>query len=673
MPPIRMNGSRTRRVCLTVPLLAVLLQPSRAQVELFVFRSDAEAVFVSGMEAFRSGAYDSAQARFSRCLTAFPRHHRVSAAYIMGSKASYQLADYQESVRLAKNLIDLFPSSAYVDDAHYTLGLSYYRLGRFEDAAQEFLSARQSTMDSTLATRAENFLAIVIVDHLTVDQVKSLRDAASSVPVRNFMTIRLADKAYRTGNVQLPLELLRPFRGYPSDMAYVQEGLLLLERIERGGSIEIAAILPLMSNSKQQAAKELGTELLNGMRLAVTEHNKVGLPKVNLIERDSQRDPGVAARVVTELCSDERIMAVLGPIFSNETFAAAGIANARGVPIVTPTATANGIAAIGPYVFQLNPDYETRGRAAARFAVDSMGLKTFGVLAPAGGTGSGRAMAEAFIEEITALGGEIVDAEWYDEGATDLRFQISAMRRRALERTEIPVIDFGRRTSYEDLKKMLSWGVPPRLLDSLAEREDTVSVNVLFGSRGKEIADSLGIAYRQTTVNYDSLEIPVDVIDGIFLPISGSDEIGIVSPQLRYFNFRTQLLGTGEWYDITQLDENRQYADGVIFSNDTYVDESEPAYESFSRSYMSMFARRPTLNSLYGYDAMSLVLSLVRDGFASRQSLAEALARLESYSGIRADVRLDGNRVNSYLSILQFKGRSIRKIGSIDTHPHPTQ
>ena len=672
MRPIRVMLPRIGTLCFACGLLAVLASPSPAQVELFVFRPEAEAVFVSGMEAFSAGAYDSARARFSRCLTAFPRHHRVSAAYVMGAKASYHLADYQESVRLAKNLIDLFPSSSYVDDAHYTLGLSYYRLGRFDDAAQELLFARQSTNDSALATRSETFLGVVIADHLTLDQVKSLRDAARSVPVRNFLTIRLADKAYRTGNIQLPLELLRPFRGYPPDMAYVQEGLVLLERIERGGSIDIAAILPLMSSSKQQATKELGTELLNGIRLAVSEHNKVGLPKVNLVERDSQRDPGIAARVVTELCSEDKIMAVIGPIFSNETFAAAGIANARGVPLITPTATANGIAAIGPFVFQLNPDYETRGRAVARYAVDSLGLKTFGVLAPAGGTGSGRAMAEAFIEEITALGGEIVDAEWYDEGATDLRFQISAMRRRALERTEVPVVDFGRRMSYEDLKKMLSWGVPTRMLDSLAEREDTVSVNVLFGPRGKQIADSLGIASRQTTVDYDSLEIPVEAIDAIFLPISDSDEIGVVCPQLRYFNFRTQLLGTGEWYDIAELDENRLYADGVIFSNDTYVDESEPSYQSFSRSYMSMFARRPTLNSLYGYDATALVLSLVRDGFASRQSLAEALARLESYHGIRADFRLDGSRVNSYLTILQFKGRSIRKIGSIDTHPQPT-
>ncbi len=672
MQTVQRTSSLISGLAAVVLLSVLFVGRSQAQVELFEFRSDAEQVFVSGMQAFRAGAYDSAAARFNRCLTAFPRNHRVTAAYIMGAKAEYYLGRYQESVRLAKNLIDLFPSSSFVDDAHYTLGLSYYRLGRFEDAAREFLSGRQVSQDSVLSKRAENFLSIVIQDHLSADQAMALRDAATTVQVRTFMTVRVAEKAYRAGNIQLPLELLRPFRGYPPDMPYVREGLLLLDRIERGGSIDIAIVLPLMNNLRQQEPKELGQELLNGIRLAVLEHNKVGLPKVNLVERDTQRDPGVAARVVTELSSDDKIMAIVGPIFSNETFAAAGIANARGIPLITPTATANGIAAIGPFVFQLNPDYETRGRATARFAVDSLGLRTFGVLAPAGGSGAGRSMAEAFMDEIRALGGEIVDAEWYDEGATDLRFQLSEMRRRGLQMTEVPIIDFALRPSYEDLKKLLSWGVSARVLDSLAEHEDTVSVEFLFGPRGAEIADSLGIVYRRTTVDYDSLEIPVTTIDGIFLPISSADEIGIVTSQIRYFNFHTQLLGTGEWYDIAELDENRQYADGVIFSHDTYVDESTQAYTQFARNYMSTYALRPTLNSLYGYDTMSLILSLVREGFTSRQTLADGLARITSYRGIRAQFCLDGDRVNSYLTLLQFKDRSLRKIGSIDIHPLPT-
>ena len=53
----------------------------------------------------------------------------------MGAKAFYELKDYRESIRFLKNLIDLYPQSTYIDDAHYTLALDYFRTGRYEDAA----------------------------------------------------------------------------------------------------------------------------------------------------------------------------------------------------------------------------------------------------------------------------------------------------------------------------------------------------------------------------------------------------------------------------------------------------------------------------------------------------------------------------------------------------------
>ena len=85
---------------------------------------------------------------------------------------------------------------------------------------------------------------------------------------------------------------------------------------------------------------------------------------------------------MSDLGDDANVVAVLGPISSDEVFASAGVANAKQVTLLTPTATSNGIAAIGPYVFQGNPDYDTRGRAMAAFAWDRLGARKFAVLAP---------------------------------------------------------------------------------------------------------------------------------------------------------------------------------------------------------------------------------------------------------------------------------------------------
>ena len=183
--------------------------------------------------------------------------------------------------------------------------------------------------------------------------------------------------------------------------------------------------------------------------------------------------------------------AIIGPISSNEVFASAGIANERGVPLITPTATANGIAAIGPFIFQANPDYDTRGRDAAAFAYNTLGARNFAVLAPT--DVAGKQLAESFIAEVNSLGGEMIDVQWYAAGSVDLRTELMSMRRKALERLEVPTIDFSAKMRQSELNKFIKWGVNQHVLDSLIERGLTAPVTLLFGSRGKQIADSLKI------------------------------------------------------------------------------------------------------------------------------------------------------------------------------------
>jgi len=112
-----------------------------------------------------------------------------------------------------------------------------------------------------------------------------------------------------------------------------------------------------------------------------------------------------------------------------------------GVSAYHATATANGIAAIGPFIFQANPDFDTRGRNAAAFAYTMLGARSFAVLAPTDPIG--KQMAESFIAQVNLLGGEVFDAQWYSIGSTDLRMELTSIRRKAMEKMEVPTINFG--------------------------------------------------------------------------------------------------------------------------------------------------------------------------------------------------------------------------------------
>ena len=120
---------------------------SQTLQESILFKPEAEREFVDAMKLFKAGRFDTASVLFIRVNKNYPRSHRTTGAYIMGAKSLYELKDYRESIRLLKNLIDLYPQSAYVDDAHYTLALDYFRTGRYEDAASECITVLQTSQD----------------------------------------------------------------------------------------------------------------------------------------------------------------------------------------------------------------------------------------------------------------------------------------------------------------------------------------------------------------------------------------------------------------------------------------------------------------------------------------------------------------------------------------------
>jgi ABC-type branched-subunit amino acid transport system substrate-binding protein len=507
-------------------------------------------------------------------------------------------------------------------------------------------------------------LGVVALSHLQIADLRQLLRETTIPQTRSLLSVRLAEKVLNTGDVSGAKSLLRPITALPQTIPSVREAVALLDRIEKSGVLKVGVVLPLMLSSGQPAPGGAGEEMLDGIRLAVDEYNAEALPKVNLEVRDSEHDAGVAARQVSELTMDSGILAIVGPVFSNEAFAAARLANARGVPLMTPTATLDGIAAIGDYIFQANPDFSTRGRAMAQYAFAAGNARRFAVLS-ASDTAS-KLMTQAFVGEVQQLGGQVVDVEWYDPGATDLRSQLSAMRRREMELTEYLVVNFGARLKPADVKKIVQAGVPQKLVDSLTASGASIAVDSLFGAGGKRIADSLKIPTEHTKAFYDSLEIPVTNVDAIFLPISDPGEIGIVTSQLRLLNFQTQLLGTGNWYDLNELDQNRSYADGVVFSTDAYWEEVDRRYQEFADKFRAAFSKTPTANSMFGYDTAQLLLRVIRQGATRREDIASALSTVRNFQGVHSKISLVGSRVNSWLTLLQFKNRALKKVGEID-------
>jgi len=155
-----------------------------------------------------------------------------------------------------------------------------------------------------------------------------------------------------------------------------------------------------------------GRDALDAARFAVETASREGRPilgdracRIRLYVRDDKDSPEGAARAVRELVARERVTAILGPFSSEAADAAAKAAEAAGVPLVAPAATAQVVTAGRPHIFRIAFTDAFQGMVLGRVALRDLGAKRVAVLANEENLAS-RSLAEAFLRAFTACGGQ---------------------------------------------------------------------------------------------------------------------------------------------------------------------------------------------------------------------------------------------------------------------------
>ena len=105
---------------------------------------------------------------------------------------------------------------------------------------------------------------------------------------------------------------------------------------------------------------------------------------------------------ISSLVIGDRVNAIIGPLFSNEAPLYAPLAEEYEIPLFLPLANADSLDLHNNYMFQVNPSFSSQGSILARYAVETLGFDTLGILAEKGSLGE--AAAHSFLREAERLG-----------------------------------------------------------------------------------------------------------------------------------------------------------------------------------------------------------------------------------------------------------------------------
>jgi branched-chain amino acid transport system substrate-binding protein len=180
-----------------------------------------------------------------------------------------------------------------------------------------------------------------------------------------------------------------------------------------------------------------GADVYAGMKIAIDEINKAGKVKIQAVLEDEKSEPTDAANAVKKLINIDKVNIVLGSVASSNTNAAAPIAQAAKIPLMTPASTNPNVTKNGDYISRICFIDDFQGAALAKFAKEELkATKAAIVLDSASDYSQG--LAAAFRKAFKAGGGTIVTEVSYQAKDQDFSSQLTKIRTKSPEVIFVP-------------------------------------------------------------------------------------------------------------------------------------------------------------------------------------------------------------------------------------------
>lgn len=406
----------------------------------------------------------------------------------------------------------------------------------------------------------------------------------------------------------------------PVELAPLRELSQYARRDTHGAEGTLGVVLPLSGDFA-----EFGEASLRGILLAAgvfsaseTEAEREARaprdrPNMRIVVRDSAGDPARAAAAVRELAAMNEVVAIVGPVFSDEALASAEVAEVEGIPLVT-LSNREDVTHGRRFVMRTRTTPTDEVNVLVNHAVDQLGATRFGVLYPR--TRYGRGMRKLYWDAVVARGGKLVAMASYSPEEIDFSNVIKEM-------VGFRFLGAGER-------------------QAIAERDRAVE-----GARSlppAQAAVARRAAFETTGPGGEPLPPIVD-FEVLFIPDS-AEAIAMIAPGLALQGVRdVRLLGSSDWLDSDLLRGSDRHVAGAVVSTPFFAESDVSVVREFVDDYQHTFEVAPDAYAAQGFDATNLVLQQLADRRRDRESVLEGLRSVSAFPGASGSLTMlpDGN------------------------------
>jgi branched-chain amino acid transport system substrate-binding protein len=211
-----------------------------------------------------------------------------------------------------------------------------------------------------------------------------------------------------------------------------------------GGTASSDEILVGQYASLTGETSTFGTQSNAGVEFAVKEINDAGgidvggkKMKVKVDTQDDQSKPEEAKTVATKFAADPKIVAVIGEVASTRSLNAAPVFQRAGIPMISPSSTAESVTKVGDCIFRVCFIDPFQGYVMAKFASEDLKAKKVAIMRSQKQDYS-VGLAEVFKKEFTKMGGSVPVDVSYTDTDSDFRSQLSQVKAAGVDAIFVP-------------------------------------------------------------------------------------------------------------------------------------------------------------------------------------------------------------------------------------------